>query len=209
MNKMNITSLLLGMVQTNCYLIQNKDTQEVLIVDPADNAGRIQQKLQEMGGKAVAILLTHGHFDHMMAAGELRDSLGISIYACSQEERLLEDSGLNLSGSWAAPCTLKADVLVKEGQELTLGGFVIRVMHTPGHTAGSCCYYFPQEDVLISGDTLFEGSVGRTDFPTSSGGDMMRSLHRLLAELPQETRVFPGHGGESTIGYEKRYNPFA
>ena len=90
-----------------------------------------------------------------------------------------------------------------------MAGFSLLVLHTPGHTEGSCCYYFPQEDVLISGDTLFEGSVGRTDFPTSSGGDMMRSLHRLLEELPEETRVFPGHGGETTIGYEKRYNPFA
>ena len=209
MKKMNIVSLLLGMVQTNCYLLQNQETKEGLIVDPADAAERIQQKLREMGGRAAAILLTHGHFDHMMAAGELKERLEIPIYACRQEERLLADSSLNLSGSWASPCTLRADELLEEGQELTLAGFSLQVLHTPGHTEGSCCYYFPQEDVLISGDTLFEGSVGRTDFPTSSGGDMMRSLHRLLEELPEETRVFPGHGGETTIGYEKRYNPFA
>lgn len=115
----------------------------------------------------------------------------------------------NLSGSWASAHVLLADQWVCDGKKLDLAGFSIEVFHTPGHTAGSCCYYLPEEEVLFSGDTLFAQSVGRTDFPTGSGADMQASVKRLLKELPETTRVCPGHNEETTIGYEKRYNPFA
>lgn len=114
-----------------------------------------------------------------------------------------------MSGAWSSPHVLTANQWVKEGEELNLAGMKLQVFHTPGHTAGSCCYYLQEEKVLFSGDTLFAGSVGRTDFPTSSTRDIRESLHRLLEELPEETRVCPGHNEETTIGYEKRYNPFA
>lgn len=201
--------MVLGMVSTNTYLVKNQDTGELLIIDPADEAGRIQEKIRQMEGKPAAILLTHGHFDHMMAADELRTVYDIPVYACRQEEELLKNARYNLSASWASPHVMEADRYLEDGDVFQIAGFEIHMLYTPGHTGGSCCYYLPQEAVLFSGDTLFAGSVGRTDFPTSSGADIRKSLQRLLAQLPGDTRVCPGHGEETTIAYEKRYNPFA
>lgn len=201
--------MVLGMVSTNTYLVKNQDTGELLIIDPADEAGRIQEKIGRMEGRPAAILLTHGHFDHMLAADALRSAYDIPVYACIQEKDLLKNARYNLSASWASPHVMEADRYLADGETFREAGFEIRLLHTPGHTEGSCCYYLPEEAVLFSGDTLFAGSVGRTDFPTSSGADMRKSLQRLLSELPADTRVCPGHGEETTIAYEKRYNPFA
>lgn len=201
--------MVLGMVSTNTYLVKNQDTGELLIIDPADAAGRIQEKIGQMEGRPAAILLTHGHFDHMLAADALRSAYDIPVYACIQEKDLLKNAWYNLSASWASPHVMEADRYLADGETFREAGFEIRLLHTPGHTEGSCCYYLPEEAVLFSGDTLFAGSVGRTDFPTSSGADMRESLQRLLSELPADTRVCPGHGEETTIAYEKRYNPFA
>lgn len=209
MKKAMIEQLVLGMVQTNTWLIKNKETGELLIVDPADECIRIQDKIHRMDGVPKGILLTHGHFDHMLAADELRDIYGIPIYACAAEQQILTDAQKNLSGSWSSASVLLADQWVCDGKELELAGFAIRVLHTPGHTAGSCCYYMEEEQVIFTGDTLFAQSVGRTDFPTGSGRQIQESVRRLLKELPEETRVCPGHNEETTIGYEKRYNPFA
>lgn len=204
-----IEQQVLGMVSTNTWFLKNKETGSLLIIDPADRADLIERKAARMEGKPEAILLTHGHFDHMMAAEELREKYKIPVLALEEERQLLAHPGYNLSSAWADACTLKADRWLKEGEELELAGFRIRVLHTPGHTAGSCCYYLEEEGVLFSGDTLFAGSVGRTDLPTSSGRQMRESLHRLLEELPADTRVCSGHGEETSIAYEKRYNPFA
>lgn len=204
-----IEQKVLGMVSTNTWFLKNKETGALLIIDPADQPLLIQQKITSMEGKPEAILLTHGHFDHMMAADAVRSMYGIPVLALEEEKNLLENPGYNLSGSWAAPCSLQADRWLKDQEILELAGFTIRVLHTPGHTQGSCCYYLEEEGVLFSGDTLFAGSVGRTDFPTSSTRQMMNSVHMLLEQLPGETKVFSGHGEETTIAYEKRYNPFA
>ena len=201
--------MVLGMVSTNTYLVKNQDTGELLIIDPADAAGKIQEKIGQMEGRPAAILLTHGHYDHMLAADALRSAYDIPVYACIQEKDLLKNARYNLSASWASPHVMEADRYLADGETFREAGFEIRLLHTPGHTEGSCCYYLPEEAVLFSGDTLFAGSVGRTDFPTSSGADMRKSLQRLLSELPADTRVCPGHGEETTIAYEKRYNPFA
>ena len=208
MNKLEIKSLLLGNIMTNCYLLMNKETHEMLIVDPADQAFGIQKRVEAMEAKPVAILLTHGHFDHMLAADELRRKYNCEIYAHVKEKAVLEDPMLNLSGVWEAGTAVSADRYVTEGDQLELAGFRIQVLFTPGHTQGSCCYYFPEEGVLISGDTLFQGSCGRTDFPTSSDQDMMKSLKRLVEELPDDTAVYPGHNAPTTIADEKRWNPF-
>lgn len=204
-----IEQKVLGMVSTNTWFLKNKETGALLIIDPADQPLLIQQKITAMEGKPEAILLTHGHFDHMMAADAVRSMYGIPVLALEEEKNLLENPGYNLSGSWAAPCSLQADRWLKDQEILELAGFTIRVLHTPGHTQGSCCYYLDEEGILFSGDTLFAGSVGRTDFPTSSTRQMMNSVHMLLEQLPGETKVFSGHGEETTIAYEKRYNPFA
>jgi hydroxyacylglutathione hydrolase len=196
------------MVQTNCYILQNEDTKEVIIVDPAENAEAISRRIEAMKGKPVAILLTHGHFDHIMASKELKEMYKIPIYAHGAEEKLLADPALNLSQMSGTPYTVKADVLLKDGDEPDIPGFKVRVLHTPGHTEGSCCYYFYEDKVLMSGDTLFKGSCGRTDFPTSSWTKMEASLKRLVTELPGETAVYPGHEDTTTIAFEKRFNSF-
>ena len=208
MKKAVIEQLVLEMVGTNTWLIKNKENGELLIVDPADESARIEEKINRMGGKPVAILLTHGHFDHMLAADDLRDEYGIPVIACAAEQQVLTDAMKNLSGSWASAHVLLADQWVCDGKKLDLAGFSIEVFHTPGHTAGSCCYYLKDEGVLFSGDTVFYGSVGRTDFPGGSTAEIVRSLHKLVDSLPEETEVFPGHDASTTIGYEKRYNPF-
>lgn len=209
MNQAEIRSMVLGMISTNCYIIMHKETKQALIVDPADRLDVISQMVTLMQAKPCAVLLTHGHFDHMSEAGAVKKKYDIPIYAHEAEERLLADPGLNLSGNWAQPVALKADVLLKDGQELFLAGFSIKVLHTPGHTPGGCCYYIADEKVLFSGDTLFYCSVGRTDFPGSSSRQMQESLNRLLTELPEDTDVLPGHGDCTTIGFEKRNNPYA
>lgn len=201
--------LVLGMVSTNVWFLKNKETGELLVFDPADRADAIERKVQMMEGKPSAILLTHGHFDHILAADSLRRRWNVPVYALEQERELLADPIKNLSGSWSSACSMEADQWLRDNEKLELAGFRIRVLYTPGHTEGSCCYYLEDEEILISGDTLFLGSVGRTDFPTSSGLKMQKSIHRLLEELPDETKVCPGHDDETTIAYEKRYNPFA
>lgn len=208
MKNMIIKQCVLGMVCTNCYFLMNQGTKELLIVDPADEPVQIVNMVKNMEGKPVAILLTHGHYDHMMAAEEIRKQYGIPVYACQAEDELLRDPMKNLTGYEGQSISLKADELVRDGQQLVLAGFSVEVLHTPGHTAGSCCYYFKEEDILISGDTLFYGSVGRTDLPTGNMRQIVDSLHRLLDKLPEETQVLPGHGSFTTIENEKRYNPF-
>ncbi|MDD3219884.1 MAG: MBL fold metallo-hydrolase [Lachnospiraceae bacterium] len=208
-DKMTIGQKVLGMVSTNCYFLLNKETKEMIIVDPADDAVAIDGIVHKMEGKPVAILLTHGHFDHIMAAEALRKEYNIKIYIHEEEKQVLESPSINLSSSWSAAYVLEADEWVKDGQELRLAGFKIQVIHTPGHTQGSACFYFPEEGVLVSGDTLFAESVGRTDFPTASPSAMKRSLQKLLSTLPENVTVLPGHSETTTIEHEKRYNPFA
>ena len=208
MKKLELQKCIVGSVSTNCYLLKNKETGEMLIIDPGDNAGKIEQKILEMQGKPIAILLTHGHFDHILAAEEIRKKYNVPIYADQKEEKTLQDARINLTAYQGNDYTLKADVYLTDLQVEELAGFSVQMIETPGHTVGSCCYYLKDEDVLFSGDTVFCGSVGRTDFPGSSSAAIVNSLHRLLDALPDETEVYPGHDVSTTIGYEKRYNPF-
>ena len=208
MKKAVIEQLVLGMVGTNTWLIKNKENGELLIVDPADESARIEEKINRMGGKPVAILLTHGHFDHMLAADDLRDEYGIPVIACAAEQQVLTDAMKNLSGSWASAHVLLADQWVCDGKKLDLAGFSIEVFHTPGHTPGGASYYCAEAGCVFSGDTLFQGSVGRTDFPGGSMSAIVRSVKEKLFLLPDDTRVCPGHGDETSIGYEKKFNPF-
>ncbi len=210
MGKCEVHTEVLGMVGTNVYLLTDKETSEALIVDPADEADTIIKLCDRTGSVPVAILLTHGHFDHMAAADELARDLDLPIYAYSGENALMRDVRANGSASLAGlrvTCTASREVT--EGQMLRLAGFKIKVLHTPGHTAGSCCYYLPEEGLLVSGDTLFRGSYGRTDLATGSEAAIVRSVRRLLREIPDDTVVLPGHMGYTTISFEKKYNPLS
>ena len=211
MSDMRVKTCVLGAVSTNCYLVYNEGTKKAVIVDPADNAQFILNKCNELGITPEAILLTHGHFDHIMAAEDVRRSFHIKIYASETEDAMLSDSGLNLSGGWAGKQTsFHADVLLKDGDELELIGFRWKVIETPGHTTGSVCYYVPEEEVVFSGDTLFCESYGRTDLPTGSSSQMVSSLLDKVFALPDDTMAYPGHGDTTTtIGYEKKNNPIA
>ncbi len=209
MIQMQVEHLTVGPVQTNCYLAINKETKEAIIIDPGDDADRIGMRLMQLEAKPVAILLTHGHFDHAGAAKALAAQYDILVYAHEKEAETLEDSRMNLSGPLAGGATTyHADVFLKDEQELTLAGLHMRVLFTPGHTPGGCCYYFPREDVLFSGDSLFCGSVGRTDFPGGSMRTLVDSVRNKLMSLPENTVVYPGHDIETTIEQERMYNPF-
>lgn len=200
--------MVLGMVSTNCYFVKNVQTGAMLIIDPADHAGRIIDKVNAMGGRPEAVLLTHGHFDHMGAAQELKEHYGIPVCALDREVEVLQSVTKNLTTWGGSGYTLTPDRLFHDGEVTGLAGFEVKVIHTPGHTCGSTCYYFEAEGVLFSGDTLFCCSVGRTDFPTGSMSQIHNSIHRKLFVLPDETVVYPGHDQATDIAYEKRYNPY-
>ena len=208
MGQIEIKSMTLGMVATNCYLIINKENKEALLVDPADNALRISNVIEENVCTLKAILLTHGHFDHIMALNELKKRYNVPVYAHEEEEDVLKQSSLNMSGMIGQIYTTQADIYVKDGEHLKLAGLDIIVLHTPGHTKGGVCYYLPEEKVLMSGDTLFHCSIGRTDFPTGSMSQLVRSVKEQLFVLPDDVQVYPGHDSVTSIGYEKQYNPF-
>lgn len=208
MERAELEKSILGSVYTNCYFLKNKETKELLIVDPAACADKIYQKISDMEGIPVGILLTHGHFDHIMAVEEVRQKYKIPVYACRQEEEMLREPSLNMTSYQDKACSVRADICLENLDVFELAGFSVQMIHTPGHTKGSCCYYIKDEKLLFSGDTLFYGSVGRTDLPGGSTAAIVRSLHTLVDSLPEDTEVYPGHDMSTTIGYEKRYNPF-
>lgn len=199
---------IVGPVCTNCYLLVNHKTGELLVVDPGDQAQLIEKQIEKTGAKPVAILLTHGHFDHAGAAEELADKYQISIYAHEAERETLEDPGLNLCGMIGEHKVYHADIFVKDEEVLNLAGFSIRVFFTPGHTIGGCCYYIADEKILFSGDTLFQESVGRTDFPRGSASDLIRAIREKLMPLPDDVTVYTGHDESTLIGYERMHNPY-
>lgn len=208
MVNLKVEEFCVGEVQTNCYFVVNKATNELLVVDPGASAGMLAERIKENGYQPVAILLTHGHFDHAGAAEELSKLLDVKIYAHEAEKETLENPKYNQSVMLGKTEGYYADVYVKDGEMLDLAGFSIRVLHTPGHTVGGCCYYIPKEDALFSGDTLFCQSVGRTDFPGGSMGQLVRSIREKLMTLPEHIKVYPGHMDQTTIGLEKQWNPF-
>lgn len=208
MGKLQIAHYMVGPVQTNCYFAINKETKEALVIDPGEEAARLMQQIREQGLTVAAILLTHGHFDHAGAAEELSTLCNVPVYAHEAEKETLESEKLNACWMIGRKETYRADLFVKDEQELDLAGFHIRVLFTPGHTKGGCCYYFPYENVVFSGDTLFQMSVGRTDLEGGSMSQIVRSIQEKLMPLPEQTVVYPGHGEATTIETERMYNPY-
>lgn len=199
-----------GMISTNCYFLINKDTNECVVVDPGDNADGLYEKIMRSGYKPVAILLTHGHFDHILAVNPLKRLTKVPVMAYEEEKEMLKDTKPRFTAMVKdnEDLVVEPERFFKDGEEVSLAGMNIKVLHTPGHSSGSCCYYLEEEKILISGDTLFEGSIGRTDFPTGSMAQLDKSLNEILMKLPDEVEVFPGHGGQTTIGAERKYNPY-
>lgn len=205
---MTYKRLVLGALGTNCYVLWDEKGEGV-VIDPADNAAAIIDFLNQNNITLRWVWLTHAHFDHMLAAGDLLRQTGAQLAVHTKDAAALCDPNRNLS-AWdpafrLAP--LKADRLLYEGDRLQVGEMCLTVLHTPGHTEGSCCFYDESKGVLFSGDTLFCCSVGRTDFPGGSMFVLQQSLHRLL-KLPEETIVCPGHDNETTVGFERLNNPF-
>ncbi len=265
MSEIKIGRMVLGSCQTNCYFLYREGQNAAIVVDPADQGDKIYDALERNGFQVAAILLTHGHFDHIWgceklrqaanAGAEKRGDAAVSVYACEDERQLLGSARMNVSEmagractlnadvyvkdgqevsaagmtckviatpghtaggccyyfeepGFLRACTLNADVYVKDGQEVSAAGMTCKVIATPGHTAGGCCYYFEEPGFLLCGDTIFLESVGRTDFPTGSMGTLIRSIKEKIFTLPEETKLYPGHGDDTTVAHEKKYNPF-
>ena len=206
---MKVGKFVLGPVATNCYIGINEETKECFIVDPATCPPEFVSYIKNAGLTVKAVLLTHGHFDHIMGLDALLKEFSVPVYAHEAEREVLESEQLNSSASMLGqPYSFSGADYVTNRQELRIAGFEILVICTPGHTIGGCCYYIEKEKALFSGDTLFCASVGRTDLPTGDGAQIVRSIREKLFVLPDETKVYPGHMEETTIGYEKKYNPF-
>lgn len=197
-----------GQIQTNCYIVFDDELKKAVIVDPADNAPYLSKGFDELGVEPEAILLTHGHFDHIQAAPALKEKYGLPIYVHEADEEMLKNPGM--FGMSSVKIFLQDDdVKLKGGEELHFTGMDIKVIHTPGHTPGSVCYYLEAADMLLSGDTMFFHSWGRTDFPGGSDTEIFRSINEKLLPLPENTLVLPGHEGSTSIEEERkvhRYN---
>lgn len=195
-----IKTVIAGMYEENCYLVMDEDTKELGIIDPGGQAKLIEKEIENLNAKPKFILLTHGHSDHVGGVVELVNELNIPFYINEVEEEYIENDTF-VFGSLP-----KASGYLKEGDTLTLGNNSIKVIETPGHTAGGVCFII--NDKLFTGDTLFQGSVGRSDFPGGNGMQLVKNIKEKLLPLGENIEVFPGHGPSSTIGYEKRNNPF-
>lgn len=206
---MEIKCLVLGLVRTNCYIVYHSETKKAVIIDPAADSRRITEEVSALGVTPEAVLLTHGHFDHMLAADSLRNGYRIPVCVAKDDAELLKQPDMNCSQQFLhMPYGITADEELEDGQKLRFLDGAFTVIATPGHTEGSCCYYAEKADILFSGDTLFQGSVGRTDLPTGRAAQISLSIREKLFVLPDNTLVLSGHGEQTTVGEEKQYNPY-
>lgn len=206
---MKVVKVLLPAAAENCYIAINEDTNESIIIDPGSAFERIKSAVESTGTKPVAILLTHGHFDHAGEAASTAKEYGIKVYTHEATAEELKNPSINLSGDMFGDSkSYSADVFLKDDEEIDLAGLHIKCLFTPGHTPGGCCFYFPNEDIVFTGDTLFSGSVGRTDFPGGSMSQLVGSVKSKLMSLSDDTICYPGHNEPTTIGTERIYNPF-
>lgn len=209
MGKIEITKKVLGICATNCYTVVDTETKEALIIDPADRADVLIRDWKDKGVTPTTVLLTHGHFDHIGAlAGVKKEYPEIRVYAAAEEKEVMESPALNLSSSFGAAFTAQADIYLEDDAEIEVLGRKCKCLLVPGHTKGGMCYYFPEEHVAFTGDTLFCYSVGRTDFPTGDAKALEDAIREKLFVLPDETLVLPGHDAQTMIGKEKTGNPY-
>ena len=200
----------LGSVMTNVYTVYNEESKEAFIVDPSASSKVLIGQLEKRGLKLKAILLTHAHFDHIGAVNDLKSYWPeAKVYVGEIDEEMLSDPRLNLSEAFEGnPVIVRADKTVRDNEVISILGMDIKCIHTPGHTSGSISYYAEDIKTVFSGDTLFSGSVGRSDFPTGNENTLLKSIEEKLFTLPEDTSVLPGHDSLTTIGREKKYNMF-
>ncbi|MBI4004898.1 MBL fold metallo-hydrolase [Candidatus Roizmanbacteria bacterium] len=200
---MQVFTFIVGQLQTNCYLLVEHN--ECMVIDPGDAADFVTEQIQRRNLTLRALIATHGHFDHILAAGEIQLSFSIPLYIFKEDlflvQRLNETAQHFLGFDPQAMPPQSTEWLT--GGSLTIDAFTFKVILTPGHTPGSCCFYFPNEKTIFTGDTLFKQGIGRYDFSYSDGAQLHKSLNTLFS-LPEETKVYSGHGAETTIGAEKQ-----
>jgi hydroxyacylglutathione hydrolase len=198
-----------GPLQCNCSIIGDETTHEAMVIDPGDNIDEVLALIRKHNLQVKQIVITHAHIDHVGGAMKLRAATGAPILLNQNDYALLKM--LDVQATWigvADPGKVEIDRSITTGETVTAGQHTAQILHTPGHTEGSICLYFQAEKKLIAGDTLFAGSIGRTDLPGGSTQKIMRSLHDTVMALPDETVVIPGHGELTTIGEERETNPF-
>ncbi len=198
-----------GPLQCNCSVVGDEQTHEAMVIDPGDQIDDILAILKQEKLKLTQIVVTHAHIDHVGGAMKLKAATGAPILMNQDDQPLLKM--LDVQATWVGmkpPGQVLVDENVADGRVLKIGAIPANVIHTPGHTEGSICLYMPQQETLIAGDTLFAGSIGRTDLPGGSFDKIMRSIHTRVLALPDETTVVPGHGPATTIGQERESNPF-
>ncbi len=203
---MKIFSVSVGMMGVNCYIV-TFDGVSCAVIDPGDDCEKIMSTVSANGIKIDKILLTHGHFDHFGGAEQLKQRTNAKLFISKYDAPMLNDDSINVAGMFGMSVKhTSADEFY--GDTVALGGGALKVIPTPGHSTGSVCFYAEEEKTLFSGDTLFAGGVGRTDFFGGSFETLERSIKEKLFVLPDDTKVYPGHNGMTTIGDEKKYNPY-
>ena len=198
-----------GMLQCNCSIFGDEQTREALVVDPGDEITRILQVLKRHGLTVKGIVITHAHIDHIGGAQKLKKATGAPVYMNPDDAEL--QKMMEVQAGWLGvetPDAVEIDSPAMDGGKLVVGATEFHVLHTPGHTQGSISLWIPSEGKLVAGDTLFRDSIGRTDLPGGDSRQILRSIHQKLLPLPEETVVIPGHGEKTTLGREKRFNPF-
>ena len=203
---MIIGKLELGPFATNCYIVGSESGREGMIIDPGDKAEQILKKVESMGLDIKLIVLTHGHIDHIGGLKKIKEATGAEVAIHADDARSLRKQPLSIIFGLFYPTPPPPDRLLNDGDSVDVGDLHFEVLHTPGHTPGGICLL--GEGVVFSGDTLFNCSVGRTDLPGGSYDKLMGSIQTKLMMLPDDTIVYPGHGGETTIGAERKGNPY-
>ena len=208
--ELEVRGVVVGLFQENCWIIGSRRRGEACVVDPGDEPGEILALARDMGVRLTRIVASHAHLDHVMAARAIQEATGAPFLLHGADRQIAASMPL-AAQLWlgrAVPPPPEPDALLRDGDDLEVAGVTLRVLHTPGHTPGSVSLYAPDARLLFSGDTLFRGSIGRTDLPGGDYEQLIGSITGRLMALPDETRVLPGHMQETTIGAERATNPF-
>jgi glyoxylase-like metal-dependent hydrolase (beta-lactamase superfamily II) len=204
---MKLNQLTVGQLGVNCYIVSCEDTKEALVIDPGDNAEKILEKIEQENLQVKYIVNTHGHADHIGANNILKNKTNAAIAIHIEDAPMIGDPKLNLSVYIGTSIISdSADIILNDGDTITIGNVNLSVLHTPGHTKGGICLV--TEGALFSGDTLFAESIGRCDFPDGSMNDLIHSIQSQLMSLSDDVKVYPGHGSVTTIGWERIHNPY-